>query len=199
MSPNRRDFLKGSVAAAAIGGLGSIADHGRAAESSVGDVRTAVETIYFIHHSHTDVGFTHDQPIVLELHERFITQAMEVCDRCRESRDVDSAFRWTVENTHVLERWLERAASRDRERFRTLERDGLIEVTAMFANITPLLDTGELRESLAPVHRLCRDLGIRVTSANNCDVNGQNWPLAAGTQSISLQPRQTAVLRLDCT
>ena len=33
MSSNRRDFLKGSVAAAAIGGLGSIADDGRAAES----------------------------------------------------------------------------------------------------------------------------------------------------------------------
>ena len=38
MSSNRRDFLKGSVAAAAAGGLGSIADHGRAAESSNDEV-----------------------------------------------------------------------------------------------------------------------------------------------------------------
>lgn len=38
MSSNRRDFLRSSVAAAALGGLGAIADHGRAAESSVGEV-----------------------------------------------------------------------------------------------------------------------------------------------------------------
>jgi hypothetical protein len=33
MSSNRREFLKGPVAAAAMGGLGSITDHGVAAES----------------------------------------------------------------------------------------------------------------------------------------------------------------------
>lgn len=38
MSSNRRDFLTGSVAAAAIGALGSIADRGCAAESSAGEV-----------------------------------------------------------------------------------------------------------------------------------------------------------------
>ena len=38
MSSNRREFLKGSVAAAAIGGLSSIADHGRAAESRESEV-----------------------------------------------------------------------------------------------------------------------------------------------------------------
>ena len=36
MSSNRRDFLKGSVAAAAIGGLGSIAEHGQAGVEHVG-------------------------------------------------------------------------------------------------------------------------------------------------------------------
>jgi hypothetical protein len=38
MSSNRREFLKGSAAAAAIGGLGSIADQGRAADSPEGEV-----------------------------------------------------------------------------------------------------------------------------------------------------------------
>ena len=38
MSSNRREFLTGSVAAAALGGLGSIADHGRAAESPGNEV-----------------------------------------------------------------------------------------------------------------------------------------------------------------
>ena len=38
MSSSRRDFLKGSVAAAAMGGLGSIADRSRAAESPASEV-----------------------------------------------------------------------------------------------------------------------------------------------------------------
>ena len=33
-----------------------------------------VETVYLIHHSHTDIGYTHDQPIVWDLHGRFIEE-----------------------------------------------------------------------------------------------------------------------------
>ena len=40
-----------------------------------------IETIYFIHHSHTDIGYTHDQPIVWDLHERFIDQAIDCAER----------------------------------------------------------------------------------------------------------------------
>ena len=35
-----------------------------------------IETLYLVHHSHTDVGYTHDQPIVWELHTRFIDEAL---------------------------------------------------------------------------------------------------------------------------
>ena len=85
--------------------------------------------------------------------------------------------RWTVENTYVLERWLQHASSRDVERFLAMERAGRIEVTGMFANLTPLLDADELIESLQLAGRLRRDYGFTITSAMNCDVNGENWPL----------------------
>ncbi len=136
----------------------------------------SVETLYFIHHSHTDIGYTHDQPIVLDMHERFLTTALELAE-CYAGSDSDGAFRWTVENTYVLSRWLQQATPAQIERFLALEKAGRIEVTGMFANVTPLLDSDELVESFQLLRTLRNDYGITITSAMNCDVNGENWPL----------------------
>lgn len=139
-------------------------------------VAASVETIYLIHHSHTDIGYTHDQPIVWELHRRFIDAAIDECERTAD-RDSDDAFRWTVETTGVLLHWLQTASDRQIERFVRLARAGRIEVTAMLANITPLYDVDQLIESFAPLRTIRDDLGLTVRSAMNSDVNGENWPL----------------------
>jgi len=135
-----------------------------------------VDTVYLIHHSHTDIGYTHDQPVVWDLHGRFIDEGLRLASKYAGS-DSDGAFRWTVENTGVLAEWLKHAAPDQAARFVELERQGRIEVTAMFANITPLLDTDELIESLQIAGRLRDEYGFTITSAMNCDVNGENWPL----------------------
>lgn len=138
--------------------------------------QSPVETIYLIHHSHTDIGYTHDQPVVWDLHRRFIDAALDLCERDAGSDD-DGAFRWTVETTGVLQHWLRTSSDRQIARFVELARAGRLEVTAMFANITPLYDTDQLIESFAPLRTLRHELGLPVRSAMNSDVNGQNWPL----------------------
>ncbi len=138
--------------------------------------RSGVEAIYLIHHSHTDIGYTHDQPVVWDLHRRFLDLALDLCER-EADRDDPAAFRWTVETTAVLQHWLRTASDRQVARFVELARSGRLEVTAMVANITPLYDTDQLIESLAFVRVLRDDLGVPVQSAMNSDVNGQNWPL----------------------
>jgi alpha-mannosidase len=135
-----------------------------------------VETVYLIHHSHTDVGYTLDQPVVWDMHTRFIDQALDLAEKYADL-DSDGAFRWTVETTSVLQRWLEYATERDVERFIAMERAGRIEVTGMFANLTPLFDTDQLIETFQPLRRLRADYGFRIHHAMNCDVNGENWPL----------------------
>ncbi len=135
-----------------------------------------IETIYLVHHSHTDVGFTHDQPVVWEMHTRFIDEALKLAEKYADSSS-DGAFRWTIETTIVLQRWLETASARDIERFIALERAGRVEVTGMFANLTPLLDTDQLIESFQVLRRLREDYGFTIRHAMNCDVNGENWPL----------------------
>jgi len=135
-----------------------------------------VDTVYLIHHSHTDVGYTHDQPIVWDLHGRFIEESVRLASKYAAS-DSDGAFRWTVENTAVLYDWLKRTSSEKVVRFLELERAGRIEVTGMFANITPLMDMDQLIESFRWTGLLREEYGLKITNAMNCDVNGENWPL----------------------
>lgn len=135
-----------------------------------------IETIYLVHHSHTDIGYTHDQPIVWDMHTRFIDEALRLAEKHAGSSS-DGAFRWTVETTVVLQRWLETASQKDIDRLIALERAGRVEVTGMFANITPLLDTDQLIESFQILRRLRADYGFNIRHAMNCDVNGENWSL----------------------
>jgi hypothetical protein len=145
------------------------------------------DEIFLIHHSHTDIGFTHDQPTLWDAQRRFLD---DVVDRADPDAGGPGVVRWTVETTAPLVRWLRSAEPEQVARFERLEAAGRIEVTGMLANITPLFDHGEVIESLRPVQWL-RDRGFDVRHAMNCDVNGQNWPLAdalldAGIEGFSM-------------
>lgn len=149
-----------------------------------------LDTIYVIHHTHTDVGFTNDQPIFWEMQYRFIDDALGLIDRYRDNPP-ESHFRWTVETTSGLDAWLKTASSRGIDRLLAADKAGLLEVMAMQTNNTPLLDTYQLIESLLPIHRLRRDYGLNIRYAMNCDINGQNWSLPdvlldAGIEGFSM-------------
>ena len=88
---------------------------------------SAVNTVYLIHHSHTDVGYTSDQAVVWDLHERFLNEAIQLADKYSGSQ-TDGAFRWTIESTHVLDRWLKHAPARRIDRLVALENAGRVEV-----------------------------------------------------------------------
>lgn len=149
-----------------------------------------VETVYLVHHCHTDVGYTHDPPVVWDLQERFLDEAVDLAARDA-GLDADHAFRWTVETTEPLRRWLDAASPARAETFRELERAGRIEVTGLPLNLTPLTDADQLAEALQGLKALRDEHGLTVRHAMNCDVNGQSWPLAellldAGIASFSM-------------
>ena len=81
------------------------------------------------------------------------------------------------ETTAMLEYWLKYASDAEIEKLIQLEKAGRIEITGMFANITPLYDTDQLIESFQLLRRLRDDYGFTIEYAMNCDVNGQNWSL----------------------
>lgn len=136
----------------------------------------SVSEIHLVHLSHTDVGYTHDQPTLWDLQRRYIDRAIDLAERDLDD-DGPSAFRWTVETTAPLLDWLDSAPPERIETLQRLEAAGRIEVTAMLTNITPLYGPAETIESLRPVEKLRDRYGLDVRYAMNFDVNGQNWPL----------------------
>jgi alpha-mannosidase len=132
-----------------------------------------IREILFVHHSHTDIGYTHPQPVVFELHRRFIDEALDIADRTADWPD-DSRFRWTCEVTGITQDWWTHANDRDRERFLAAVQRGQFDVAAMAWHMTPLMDHGMLVDTLKPI-RFFRDLGIPVRAAMNTDVNGLPW------------------------
>lgn len=132
-----------------------------------------ITDIYLVPHSHTDIGYTHPQPIVLELHRRFLDQAMDLADATAHHGD-GSAFRWMVEVSGTAKDWWRHASSTERDRFVAAAQAGRIEVAGMRWNQTQLSDHHMLIEAMGPVKEL-RAAGVPIRSAMNSDVNGVNW------------------------
>ncbi len=132
-----------------------------------------IKEILFVHHSHTDIGYTHPQPVVLELHRRFIDEALDIAEATQDYDD-ESRFRWTCEVTGITEDWWKTASNRDRDRFLAAVGRGQFEVAGLAWHMTPLMDHAMVVDVLRPV-KFFRELGIPVRSAMNTDVNGLPW------------------------
>ena len=132
-----------------------------------------IKEILLVHHSHTDIGYTHPQPVVMELHRRFIDQTLEHIEQTKDWAD-DSRFRWTCEVTGITLDWWQNADDHTRARFLEAVKNGQLEVAGLAWNMTPLMDHEMLLEVLESV-KFFRELGIPVHSAMNSDVNGMPW------------------------
>ena len=134
-----------------------------------------IREILVMHHSHTDIGFTHPQPVWLELSRRYIDEALDLCEETAGWPE-EARLRWTCESTLPVMNWLEHAPSRQVERFRQLAAAGQISVAALPCNLTMLPDLEQLTRGLQPVDWLRREFGLPVKSAIAHDVNGMPWP-----------------------
>ncbi|HZY67591.1 MAG TPA: hypothetical protein VFE52_03345 [Devosia sp.] len=132
-----------------------------------------IQEILFVHHSHTDIGYTHPQPVVMELHRRFIDEALDIAERTQDYPD-DAKFRWTCEVTGITVDWWKHATNADRDRFLAAVKRGQFEVAGMGWHMTPLMDHSMVVDVLKPL-KFFRELGIPVRSAMNTDVNGLPW------------------------
>ena len=59
-------------------------------------------------HSHLDIGYTHPQPILMELQVDYLNQALELTEKTKDYPEY-ARFRWTVEANYVLKEWLKTA------------------------------------------------------------------------------------------
>ena len=129
--------------------------------------------VYFVQHSHTDIGYTRPQSEILAEHMRYIDYALDYCDKTDNLPD-DAKFRWTCESSWVTREYLRSRPASQIERFKKRIAEGRIEVTGMYANMAEIADENIMYDFLQPLKEFNK-LGIPVKTAMQNDVNGVAW------------------------
>ena len=129
--------------------------------------------IYFVQHSHTDIGYTRPQSEILAEHMRYIDFALDYCDQTDTLPD-DARFRWTCESSWVTREYLRSRPSSQVKRFLRRIAEGRIEVTGMYTNMAEISDENIMYDFLQPLKEFNK-LGIPVKTAMQNDVTGVAW------------------------
>lgn len=137
-----------------------------------------IKELWCICHSHLDVGYTHPQPMLLELQGDYIEQAIDLCERTKDFPE-ESQFRWTCEAAYPVEKWMEKAEPERVEQFVRLVQEGRISVAALPVHTTPGVTLGKMTNMLKNLDALRKNLGSPVSTAINHDINGQPWTLSS--------------------
>ena len=131
--------------------------------------------IWLVHHTHVDIGYTEPQEVILRKHAEFVAQALDHCT-ATDALPPGEQFVWTCEVAWTVKNFLARYPERADEFFRRV-REGRIEVTALYLQLTDLFTEELLEETTDYALGLARKHGFEVVTAMNDDVNGWPWGL----------------------
>ena len=138
-----------------------------------------IKTIHLVPHAHTDIGYTHDPVVVWELHDRFLDQAISLCNDTQDLPE-SSRFRWTIEVFATLEHWIENRNAIQIDGLLELMRAGMIDVGARRFNGTFLSTREDFRWELDRTAAFSQKYRVPVTNAMQNDVNG--FPVACAEE-----------------
>lgn len=137
---------------------------------------SVIKEIWCMPHSHLDIGYTHPQPLLLELQSEYLDQAIDLCLRTADYPE-ESRFRWTVEANYVLKRWMKTATPERMEQLKALIQEKRICVAAFPMHTTPGCDLNQMVNMVSELDELREELGAEIKTAINHDVNGEPWTL----------------------
>jgi hypothetical protein len=148
-------------------------DNGTALQYSLTLVPPKKWEIYFVQHSHTDIGYTRPQSEILAEHMRYIDYALDYCDQT-DGMPADAMFRWTCESAWVTREYLRSRPESQIKRLMKRIAEGRIEVTGMYVNMAEISDENVMYDFLQPLKEF-NTRGIPVKTAMQNDVNGIAW------------------------
>ena len=127
-------------------------------------------TVYLIHHSHTDIGYTETQKRIEKRHVDFTDQALQII-----AEKSQPGFVWNNECHWALERWLREASTERRQELADAVHAGRFGVSGSFLHFTELVDDHTARQSLARAQNFGSEIGVSVDTAIHADINGFSW------------------------
>jgi alpha-mannosidase len=129
----------------------------------------------FIHHSHTDIGYSHLQPEVLKIHLKNIDDALEMIEKTKDY-PATAKFKWNIESLWAVENYLKQASPTQKGKFVKAVKDGSICLSALYANIlTGLSQPEEMFHYTDYAVQLRKEFGFTINSAMISDIPGFAW------------------------
>jgi hypothetical protein len=162
-------------------------------------------TVYLLHHSHTDIGYTDLQTRIFKKHAEFLDDVIRYCQETKNYPD-EAKFRWNAEVAWTIENYIQQRPEEKVRELMDLIRKGRVEVGAWYLQLSDCFGHEELIRALYPARALSRKYGIPVTSAMNNDVTGWSWALPqvlskSGVRYFATginETRSLAALRRPC-
>jgi hypothetical protein len=129
-------------------------------------------SVFLVHHSHLDIGYTDTQSSVLQHHLQYLDSVLDLASATDDWPE-DAKFRWNVEATWPLLHWIKNRPERDRSRFFDRVREGRIEICALpFSMHTEAYSIDELALQLRFADELRERYDVPIQSAMQTDVPG---------------------------
>lgn len=129
-------------------------------------------TLYLIHHSHTDIGYTDLQENILFNQVTFLRQLIDIFKRGYENDTPEKRLKWNCETFCVVERFLRDATEQERADFFEFARRGNFGISGTYLNFTDLSDVTALERRTAEMRALLAENGLTLRAAMNADING---------------------------
>ena len=149
--------------------------------------------IYFLPHSHVDIGYTQLQPDVLKKQMHNLEIAQELAKQSAGNRPGER-FLWNGEALWPIENYLRLAPPEKQQALIDAIKAGWIEFDALYGNeLTALCRPEELMRLIDASGRIAKRCGVKVESAMISDVPGYTWGLvpvlaSAGVKYFSVGP-----------
>ncbi len=131
--------------------------------------------VYFLPHSHVDIGFTHEQDEVARLQWRNLDMAIDLAEKTAGYPE-GSRYKWNAEISWVLDGYLEQASEERKAKFVKAVNDGIIGIDGLYGSVlTGLQREEELFKNTLHAQRLREAYGFDIQSAMITDVPGYTW------------------------
>lgn len=128
-------------------------------------------TLYVLHSSHTDVGYTDTQEKMKNHHIGFIREAVRLIQK-------EPEFKWNCESYWCVEQFLAVADEKEKQAFIKAVHSGNIGLSASYLNLTDLVPE-YVHDGMMEACRQQRGaLGMTAQSAMTADINGYSWGMA---------------------
>ncbi|MGN0297667.1 MAG: hypothetical protein ACI4C1_00540 [Lachnospiraceae bacterium] len=126
-----------------------------------------IKTVYVIHHSHTDIGYTDLQEWVINTQADYIRTVLSLM-----RKPENEGFRWNCESLFCVEEFFKSASEEEKEEFCNLAAQGKIGLSANYLNFTDLLETDVYAERLRQWQDYFGKKGFSMKTAMFADING---------------------------